>query len=245
MDIINKMAEKKETKTETKAKKGVREIVVPGEVIGKADDFLPGDFTAKSGEDIIATRLGIADKSGKIIKIIPISGVYVPRRGNIVIGSVLDITMRGWIVDIKAPYDAFLLLKECPMFVNESEMADVYSPGDLVIAKIFKTSRGSIDLTTKGKGLGKIRDGIILEINPHKVPRVIGKEGSMIKLIKTEAGCEVTVGQNGLVWIKGEDRESEVYAKAAVEFVIENTIAEGLTDKVQAWFKENKKGAKK
>lgn len=226
-------------------KEKVREVVIPGEVIVKGEDVLPGDWTRKQDDEIIATRLGIVDKSDRLVKVIPISGVYIPRRGNIIIGEIKEITMRGWITNIKAPYDAFLLLKECPMYVNESEMQDVYNIGDLVVAKISKVGRGSIDLTTKGRGLGKIKDGIIMKINPNRVPRVIGKEGSMIKIIKIASDCEVTVGQNGLVWIKGKSTEGELFAQKAIEFVIENTITEGLTEKVEAWLKKEQPSFKK
>jgi len=234
------------TLKETIKKDKKREIVIPGEIIAtEKDDLLPGDWTAKSGKNIIATRLGVLDKSGRIARIVPISGVYSPRRGNVIIGQIEDITMRGWITDIKAPYSAFLLLKECPMFVKESEMEEVYGVGDLVVAKIFNIGRASIDLTTKGRGLGKIKEGIIMEINSNRVPRVIGKEGSMIKLIKTASGCEITVGQNGVIWIKGKNSEDELFAKQAIEFINENTIIEGLTDKVEEWLKKNKKTVKK
>lgn len=234
------MAEKKEVKSPKTKTENLREVVIPGEVIGKGD-LLPGDWTAKQDGNIIATRLGVVDKSDKLIKIVPISGVYIPRRGNVVIGVIENLTMRGWIVNIKAPYDAFLMLKECPMFVNENEMADVYNIGDLVVAKIFSVKRDSIDLTTKGRGLGKIKEGMIVEINPHRVPRVIGKEGSMVKQIKDASGCEITIGQNGLVWIKGSSVEDELFARKAIEFVVENTITAGLTEKMEDWLKKNKK----
>lgn len=222
-----------------------REIVIPGEVVAEAQDVLPGDWTTRHGESITATRYGVLDSSGKIIKVVPITGAYIPRRGNIVIAEVVDINTKGWVTNISAPYDAFLTLSECPMFVREDEMDEVYDIGDLLIAKINKAGRRSIDLTLKGRGLGKVKGGIITEINPNRVPRVIGKEGSMIKLIKTATNCDITVGQNGLIWIKGEDTENELFAKTAVDFVDENTIVDGLTEKLEEWLKKNKRTVKK
>jgi len=219
-----------------------KEIVTPGEKISNSEGFLPGDWTMKSGNDIIATRLGIVEKQDRLIKIIPITGVYIPRRGNVVIGEIKDITMNGWMVDITGPYSSFLPLRECMGFVETSEMENVYGIGDLIVTKILNVGRTSIDLTMKQreKGLGKIKDGLIVKINPHRVPRVIGKEGSMINLIKNASKTMITVGQNGLIWIKGLDIENELFAKNIVEFIAENTITEGLTDKVESWIKENK-----
>jgi len=221
-----------------------REVVVPGEIIAN-EEFLPGDWTMKSGKNIIATRLGIVEKQDKLIKVIPISGVYIPRRGNVVIGEVKDITMNGWMIDIRAPYSSFLPLRECPGFVETSDMENVYGIGDLIVTKIFNVGRTSIDLTMKQreKGLGKIKDGLMVTVNPHRVPRVIGKEGSMINIIREATATNITVGQNGIIWIKGENIENEIKAEKIINFIVENTITEGLTEKVEKYIKtlgENK-----
>ena len=63
----------------------------------------------------------------------------------------------------------------------------------------------------------------------------------MINLIKDETKCNITVGQNGLIWIKGDKVEDELYAKKAIMFVTEKSFTSGLTDEVQKWFKERKK----
>jgi len=227
------------TKEKTEVKHGKREIVTPGEIIAKGD-FLPGDWTTKEGEEIIANRFGIVDKTERLVRVVPITGVYIPRRGNVVIAEVADITMNGWIMEIKAPYQAFLMLKECPMYVDEYEMENVYGIGDLVVTKIVSVKRRAIDLTTKGRGLDKIKDGMIVEINPHRVPRVIGKEGSMISQIKIASGCDITVGQNGLIWVRGRSKEEELFAKKIIDFIVENTTSDGLTEQVEQWIKENK-----
>jgi exosome complex component RRP4 len=222
-------------------KENKREIVIPGEVIAD-DNFLPGDWTVKQGKDIVATRLGIVEKQERLVKVIPISGVYIPRRGNTVIGEITDINFNGWQVEVGGPYGAFLQLRECPGFIEESDMESVYGIGDLIVTKIFNVKRTSIDLTMKDReaGLGKVKDGLVIRVNPHRVPRIIGKEGSMIKLIKDATGCYITVGQNGLIWIKGDNVESKIFARKAIEFIVEHTTVEGLTEKVEKWLAENK-----
>lgn len=218
-----------------------RTIVIPGEVIARGNDFLPGDGTERRGKDIIALRYGLGEESNKLVKVIPLSGAYMPRRGNVVIGKVENITFNGWIIDIGAAEHTFLSLMEVPRFVNKNGLDEVMDIGDNVVAKISGVNKRGVDLTLKSRGLGKIEDGLILEINPNKVPRIIGKEGSMIKIIKDETGCNVTVGQNGLIWIKGDSIESELFAKKAIMFVAEKSFVSGLTEEVTKWFKENKK----
>ncbi len=218
-----------------------RKIVVPGEVIAKGDELLPGEWTEKVDGEIRALKYGLAEESNKLVKVIPLSGVFNPRRGNVVIGKVENITFNGWILDIGTPENAFLSLMEVPRFVNKDNLEEVMEIGDAAVVKIWNINKRGIDLSLKSRGLGKIDKGIIIKINPYKVPRVIGKEGSMVKIIKDETGCNVTVGQNGFIWIEGEKVEDELFAKKAINFVSENSYQSGLTEKLQEWFKENKK----
>jgi len=112
--------------------------------------------------------------------------------------------------------------------------------GDMVAAKIYSISPRGIDLTIAMKELGRLDKGIIIEINPNKVPRVIGKEGSMISLIKDETKCRITVGQNGLIWIGGSKVDDELFAKKAILHVAENSTMSGLTDEMKEWFEKNR-----
>lgn len=220
-----------------------RKIVVPGEIILKGEDFLPGEGTEKKGKDIVALKYGLAEEQNKLVKVIPLSGPYMPRRGNVVIGKVENLLFNGWLIDIGTAETSFLSLTEVPRYVNKDGLDEVMDFGDMVVAKIFAVNKRGIDLTVKGRGLGKIEDGIIYKINPNKVPRVIGKEGSMIKMIKDETGCNITVGQNGYIWIKGINLESELLAKKAINFVAEKSFISGLTDEMKAWFEKEKKNA--
>ncbi len=226
---------------EEKNEKEKREIVVPGEIIVSGEDYLPGEWTEREGKNIIASRFGLADKSGRLVKIIPLSGIYIPRKGNVVIGKVLDITFNGWIIDTNAPYQSFLSIMECSKFVNKNDLSECYSIGDMIAVKVLSVKRKGIDLTAKGRNLGKLEGGIIIHINSNKVPRVIGKEGSMINLIKKESNCDITVGQNGIIWIRGNKIENELFAKKAILFVTEKSFIEGLTEKTKEWLEKNKK----
>jgi len=218
-----------------------RKIVIPGEVIVQGDDYLPGEGTEKRGKDVVAIKFGLAEESNKLVRVISLSGVYHPRRGNVVIGKVENVTFNGWVIDIDAAENAFLPLTEYPRFVKKDEIEEVMDIGNMVVAKIWGINKRGIDLSLKSRGLGKIEEGMIVRINPNKVPRVIGKEGSMIKMIKDETGCNITVGQNGLIWIKSDKIEKELLAKEAISFIAEKSFVSGLTDEVKKWFEERKK----
>jgi len=217
-----------------------RKIVIPGEVIFSGDDYLPGEGTERRGSEIVAIRFGLAEESKNLVKVIPLSGAYIPRRGNVVIGKVENITFNGWVIDINTAESAFLSIMEIPRYVNKDDLKEVMDIGDTVVSKIYSMNKRGIDLTLKLQGLGRLDGGMIINVNPNKVPRVIGKEGSMVSMIKTETNCQITVGQNGFVWIKGNKIEDELFAKKAILYIAENSLMAGLTDEMAKWFKENK-----
>lgn len=218
-----------------------RKIVVPGELIAAGEDYLPGEGARREENKIVASRFGLAEEAGKVVRVISIFGAFIPRKNNVVIGRVTDITFNGWLVDIDSAVNSFLSIEEVPRFINRNEMDQFLAIGDVIAAKIWSAKAKGIDLAIKGKGLGKLEGGFIFRIIPSRVPRVIGREGSMINLIKDKTGCNITVGQNGWIWIKGPSIESEILARKAVEFVTDKVHVNGLTEKVEQWFQENSK----
>ena len=216
-----------------------REIITPGEIIVSGDEYLPGEGTRREGNDVVASRFGLAELSGRLVKIIPLSGTYYPRVGNVVIGRVVDVTFNGWLIDINAPYSSFLSLSEYPKYIK-TDLTEFLDIGDMVACKVIGVKTKGVDLTVRARGFGKLENGITIQINSNKVPRIIGKEGSMINLIKQETNCEIVVGQNGIVWIQGNNVDSELKAKEAILFIVNKSFVEGLTEKVKEHFEKGK-----
>lgn len=229
----SKNAEQEQEKIAQHEEKKKRDIVIPGEAIVSGPEYLPGDYTTRHGDDIIALRFGLSDITGRFVRLIPLAGVYMPRKGNSIIGKIIDITFNGWIIDINSPYLGFLPVAECSKFINKNDLTEYLDFGDMIVANVLAVKHRGVDLTLKARGLGKLEEGMIISINPNKVPRVIGREGSMINLVKRETTCSIIVGQNGLVWIKGRTVESELFAKEAIMLIVEKSFIEGLTEKVQ------------
>ena len=80
-----------------------KEIVVPGQELAEGMDYLPGNDVFRDGEKLISTKLGITNVSGRLVKIVPLSGPYLPKRGDLVIGEVVNVGMGGWRLDIGWP----------------------------------------------------------------------------------------------------------------------------------------------
>ncbi len=241
------MKAEEQIKEETKENKPnkVRRIVIPGEVVASGSNYLPGEGTRREGNDVCATRFGILEMDDRFTKVVALSGTYIPRKGNVVIGRVQDITFNGWVMDINSPYSAFLPIIECRGFISKrDDLSLIYSHGDMVVAKVIGVKSKGVDLSTKEKGFDKLEDGLVITINSNKVPRVIGKQGSMVNLIKDLTGCDVIVGQNGVVWIRGDNIDSEIIAKEAVMLIADQSLTEGLTDKVKEFLEKRVKEKK-
>jgi len=219
-----------------------KDIVVPGENLAEGMDYLPGNNTYREEDKIYSKVIGLVSLSGRAIKITPLAGPYVLKVRDKIIGRVIDIAMSGWRIDTNTAYSAMLNIKDASTrFVkNDEDLSKILAIGDYVVVKITKvTSQNLVDLTMKEPGLHKINGGRIVKINSQKVPRIIGREGSMIALIKEKTGCDITVGQNGLVWIKGTP-EGEFLTEQTIKLIEEKSHQEGLTSQVEEFLNSKK-----
>jgi len=213
-----------------------REIVVPGEIVAEGMDYLPAKGILREGERLIASQIGMINVEGRLVKLIPLTGSYSPKKNDLVIGKVVNITFSGWIIDIGHSNLSMLSLKDGSNDYIEktADLTQYYDFNDVIIAMITNvTKSNAIDLSMKGPGLMKLIGGIIIDIDPTKIPRVIGKQGSMISLIKTKTNCKIMTGQNGKIWIKGEDPKMELKAIEAIKLVERESHIEGLTQIVE------------
>ncbi len=221
-----------------------KEIVVPGEVLAEGMDYLPSYGVFREQDKIIAMHLGLISISGRVIKLIPLSGRYIPKRDDVILGKIADIGFSGWRVDIGWAFEANLGLKDATSeFIEKrADLTQYYNYGDIIVAQISHISGSKIiDLSMKGPGLRKLKGGKIIEISPSKVPRVIGKQGSMVTLIKEKTNCKIIVGQNGKIWISGVNSESESLATNAIYKIEQESHLDGLTDRIKEFLEKGEK----
>ena len=212
-----------------------KDLVVPGEILAEGLDYVPSTGTFREGDNVLASLLGVVSVEGRAIKIIPLSGRYLPKVGDTVIGKIVDIMMSGWRVDINSAYTAVLSLRDgtTSYIPKGANLIKYYDIGDYIVAKVTNvTTQRLVDLTMKGPGLRKLTGGTIIKINHTKVPRVIGRNGSMVKLLKELGDCKVSVGQNGLVWVQGKPK-NEVVIINAIKKVERDSLTSGLTEEIK------------
>ncbi len=220
-------------------------IVVPGDELAQGMDFLPANGTFRDEDKIVATRLGLVHYDNRLVKIIPLSGRYSPKRGDTIIGRVIDVTVSGWRIETNSAYSAMLSLKDGTSdFVERgSDLTKYYCIGDWMVTTIINvTTQKLIDLSMKGPGLRKLESGRIIRVNPMKVPRIIGKKGSMVKMIRDATGCRILVGQNGVIWLRGEDPAMEIKAVETIKKIEAEAHKAGLTDEIERYLGQGSNG---
>jgi exosome complex component RRP4 len=211
-----------------------RQVVVPGDLIAEGMSFLPGDGTYREENKVYSSRLGLLSVEGKVLKIVNLAGPYTPKKGDKVIGTVEDILFSGWRVNIGNNQSAVLGVKDATseFIPRGANLADYFNLDDMVACKITNvTSQNLIDISLRGPGLKKLQGGRTIEVSPAKVPRIIGKNGSMVQLIKDKTGVDVTVGQNGIVWLSGEPA-GEIKAVETIRMIESEAHKPGLTQRV-------------
>ena len=212
-----------------------KQVVAPGELLAEGDHLL-GDNSFKVGARIFSACIGIFEVDGNRVTVVPLKGGYFPRVGDLVGGRIVDVGLSGWTVDIRAPYEAMLPASETPgpRGPRRRDLSESFDVGDMVLSQVlaFDRTRDPL-LTVKGPGLGKISTGRVVEISAAKIPRLIGRKGSMISMLKRETGCQITVGQNGVVMVWGKSPENERVAVEALYMVEREAHTRGLTDRIR------------
>jgi len=212
-----------------------RELVVPGQLIAEGD-YRVREGAFREGKRVYASVVGLADLRGQNIQILPLQGRYIPKPDDVVIGVVVDSHYSGWILDINSPYTGNLfvsdLLRRKVDLVRE-DISQYLGMGDVVVAKVKDVDeRMRVQLEAGEPGMGRVKGGKLVEISPMKIPRVIGRKGSMLNTLQDVGECRLNVGQNGRIMIWGKNpRMINVVVEALLMIEREAHIS-GLTDRV-------------
>ncbi len=210
----------------------LRRLVIPGEAVG-GPGLKPGPGTYSEGGQLFASQLGIRNERDGRVTVIPLAGRYIPQRGDAVIGEVVDLGASHWLVDINSPYPAPLHATESPWRVEFGDTSRYLKVGDVIMCHVLSVDEiKRVQLTMQDREARRLNGGVLMEISPTKVPRLIGKDGSMVSLITDLTNCRVYVGQNGRIWLDGEDRSIELAARA-IRLIEERAQAFGLTEAVR------------
>lgn len=216
--------------------RSAREIVVPGDLLDNSGMDAGNNAYVHDGK-VYAGILGVKNVYHDTVGVIPLGGRYMPSTGDTVIGVIEDIGPSNWLVDINAPYPAPLHVNEVPWKVEFGDTSKYLNVGNVVMLKILMVDESKkIQVTMKDSGLRRVEGGQLVEMSHSKISRVIGKSGSMIQMIKNLTDCRIFAGQNGRIWVDGDDENAEV-AVGAIKIIEEEAQSSNLTERVENFIK--------
>ncbi len=216
-----------------------RQIVFPSQILGDSKTHRAGRGTFIENGKIISERIGILNENSNYINVIPLKGRYEPVVGDFVIGVVEEALSAGWLIDINAPSPAFLHTEEVPWDVEFGATDKYLNSGDSIMAKVLRIDEvKKMQVTMKDRNLFKINGGDIIDVEPSRVPRIIGKKGSMISLIKKYIRCRIFVGQNGKIWVDADTENIERVIQV-IRKIESEAISFGLTNRIEDLLKKD------
>lgn len=141
-------------------------VVVPGDLLGTAEEFVPGRGTYEHDGRIFAALLGHSsvDPTSRSVAVHALHAVPELDEGDLVVGRVDELKSAMAIVEILSAYPSKRTVPGNPegtIHVSKvkdgyaESLADELAPGDLVLARILQ-SRPSIKLTTAPPSLGVV-----------------------------------------------------------------------------------------
>ncbi len=222
------------------------QLVIPGEVLARGTGVKAagGVYRKKlNGEiEIIASMIGLVKIRNNDVGIVPLEGCYIPLEGDIIIGKIVRVGITSWNVDIRGPYVGALRVGSVldRDFDSLRESLDrILNIGDIIKAQItyFDRTRDPV-LTLLGRGLRKLTHGRLIEVDPVKIPRIIGKKGSMIQLLKNMTNAQITVGQNGRIVVSANNVQIENIVISAIRKIEAEAHTSGLTDRIREYLED-------
>ena len=214
-----------------------RKYVIPGDIV-TTGPFRPEQNVILDGNKIISTAVGISEIYDDSVRVIPLTGKYIPKINDMIVGKVISHNSLSWELDINSCYVGFLPAQDVfgrNFSAHADELTTKLKSGDLVAARIANFDRTRDPLVTvSDRDLGKIDAGDLVTISPSKIPRLIGKRGTMIQTIEMTTNAVITIGQNGWIVVACESSEGLLKAKNAIKMIDERAHVTNLTDQVKS-----------
>lgn len=207
----------------------MKRVVVPGELITEERKKIGQHVYVHEGR-VYSDVLGLIDDSKEFASVVPLEGPYVPQPGDLVVGVVVSENFGNYIVNINAPHLAFL---------PKAMLRESFKIECMLSAKVMGVNEvGTAELGGPRAFFG----GELISVSAVKVPRVIGKNGSMLEVLRRGTGCTMMVGRNGWIWVNGGNTSLLI---CALEKIQAEAHTEHLTNKMEEFLNEaGKKAAK-
>ena len=217
------------------------QFVLPGDVI-VTGDYRPEQNVILDGNRLMSTAVGFSEIKDNSVTVAPLIGLYTTKTDDLVIGKIVSHNALSWEVDINSYYPGILTAFDIfgkDYSASRDDLSLKLNTADIILARIANVNSRDPLLTIAGENLGKIDSGELIKISPSKIPRLIGKHGSMIQTIEASTNTSITVGQNGLIIFKYDNSTGLKNAIASIKMIAMTYEDANIEEKVQNILNEN------
>jgi exosome complex component RRP4 len=213
-------------------------IVSPGEIItNNAEEFLKGHGTYEHDGKMISCICGVVEKIGKLISVRPLRSRYIPNVGDVVVGRIMKVSAKRWLVDVQGQKEASLLLSSINLqghdnqrrktYEDQLNMRNMFVENDLIVAEVQQVSQqeGTASLQTRSQRYGKLSDGQLIMVDATLVKRC--KQ----HFIEFDFGIDIIMGKNGYIFISAskknkpqKDRELMARVRNSIQILASESI---------------------
>lgn len=207
------------------------EVVLPGQLLSE-DGKRGGEGTYTVEGKVYAARVGFVTMKDNKVHVISFKGAYKPMPGDRVIGIISDVKPNGFEVNLGKHLTGIIKIPDKEQVQNMR-----LKVGDVIYVKVKASGLGGV-LLERDEQIKRFESGLLIQINPTKIPRLIGRRGSMILMVKKLTGCDIVVGKNGFIVINGPSPKNEFAAMKAIQMIEEQAHTSGLTERVEKMIRE-------
>jgi len=200
----------------------MKQLVFPGDKVADEPRRIPGCYI-EDGKTYAANVSLQSDDH-----VVPLKGYYVPKTGDDVIGIVEEERFSGYNLALNSPYGGSL---------SARDTRDELKLRDAVYVKILAVNEVKEAVLIEPQ---KLQPGSMIAVDSVKVPRIIGRNGSMLDTLAKFTGSRITVGKNGVVHVEGGNAE---LAMKAIEKICRESHTSGLTERITQMLEQETRNA--
>lgn len=201
----------------------MKRIVVPGELITDKN-VKTGENVFIKGNCIYSSVLGILNESDDFVNVVPLNGPYTPVVNDAIVCIIKNVTNNGYIIDINSHSDCFL-----PKSLVTKEL----SAGQMLLARVKEVDGADV---AELDNINILPLANIIAVPSVKVPRIIGKNNSMLNVLKKYTQSNIIVGRNGWIWCTSKNL---ALLENAINMIVNNSQKSNLTNTVEEYLKRN------
>jgi exosome complex component RRP4 len=192
-------------------------IVLPGEVVAETTvGIMCGSGVEARDDKVIANVRGFVTRIGQLLSVTPMTSIYSPNVGDIVVGRVSAVQQQRWKVQIGCSVLANLRLTAIFLpddqlrrrtTADERNMRQYFDVGDLVCAEI-QDGGNPISLHTRQQHPRRLDNGLVIEVPSRLIKRV---PNHIATLDLESQSFQVIYGMNGSIWLGPADSGAVMY----------------------------------